>query len=100
MILIFLHFNPNSLQILEKNPEKIQWKILSKNSNAIHYLSKNLEKIDWDWLSSNSSIFMKIVDYKYLKERMDIIREELIMKCMHPRRLQKWIKMGGNIDDF
>jgi hypothetical protein len=31
---------------------------------------------------------------------MDIIREELIMESMHPRRLEKWLEMGGDIDDF
>ena len=29
-----------------------------------------------------------------------LIREELMMKCMHPKRLDKWIKNGDDIDDF
>jgi hypothetical protein len=51
-------------------------------------------------LSRNPSIFKKTIKYKYLYQRMNIVREELMMKCMHPRRLERWIEMGGDIDDF
>ena len=74
--------------------------MLSSNPNAIHLLEKNPEKINWSELSSNPSMFIKKINYKFLKDKMDIIREELIIKCMHPRRLQRWIEMGGEIDDF
>jgi hypothetical protein len=63
-------------------------------------LKDNQEKIDWWSISRNPSIFEKKINYTFLKHRMDIIREELIMKTMHPRRLDKWIDMGGEIDDF
>jgi hypothetical protein len=33
-------------------------------------------------------------------KRMDIIREDLITKSMHPKRLERWIGLGGEIDDF
>ena len=46
------------------------------------------------------SIFKKKTNYKYLYQRMNVIREELMMKCMHPSRLERWIEMGGEIDDF
>jgi hypothetical protein len=35
-----------------------------------------------------------------LKKKIDIIREELIATSMHPKKLQRWIDMGGNIDDW
>ena len=35
-----------------------------------------------------------------MKERMNIIKEELIMKSMHPSRLERFLEMGGEIDDF
>jgi hypothetical protein len=41
-----------------------------------------------------------VLNRKFLEERMNIIKEELIMKCMHPSRLERWIEMGGEIDDF
>lgn len=40
------------------------------------------------------------INYKFLTERMDMIREELMMKSMHPSRLERFLEMGGEIDDF
>jgi hypothetical protein len=97
---ITLHLNDNGLKLLEKHPEKIDWEWLSSNINAIHLLEKNQEKINWCSLSSNPSIFRKVVNYEFLKKRMDMIREELMMKCMHPSRLERFLEMGGDIDDF
>lgn len=45
--------HPNSIYILNKNPELIDWHLLSKNPNAIKILEKNLDKVDWSILSSN-----------------------------------------------
>jgi hypothetical protein len=95
-----LSSNPNAIHLLEENLEKINWSFLSINPNAIHLLEKNKEKIHWSFLSYNPSIFKKIINYKYLYQRMNVIREELLMKCMHPGRLERWINMGGDIDDF
>ena len=111
-----------SLPLLLKNPEKINWNLfsfseislplfelyqeklvrwaISISSFGFHLLQKYPEKIEWWALSANPSIFMAITNYKFLKKRMDIIREELVMKCMHPSRLERWIEMGGDIDDF
>lgn len=117
-----LSYNRNAISILEKNSEKIDWVTLSGNENAISILEKNIDKINWDMLSSNrnaislleknqhrinyrnlsfnSDIFTRVIHYQRIKQRMDLIREELMMKCMHPARLQKWIDLGGCIDDF
>ena len=92
--------NPNAIHLLEKNPEKIDWYELSMNSNAMRLLEKNPEIIKWSVFSMNPSIFNKGINYKYLYQRMNIIREELLMRCMHPSRLERWIEMGGDIDDF
>jgi transposase len=97
---VSLSLNPNAIHILEKHPEKIEWDYLSSNPNAMHLLEKNQDKIDWNHFGSNPSIFKKVVNYEFLKKRMDIIREELMMKCMHPSRLERFIEMGGDIDDF
>jgi hypothetical protein len=118
-----LSSNPNAIQLLQKNQDKINWGCLSSNPNAIHLLEENLDenlfsgylsmnpnamqlleknpdRIYWDWLSLNPSIFKKEINYKYLTERMNVIREELMMKCMHPSRLERFLEMGGEIDDF
>ena len=73
---------------------------MSQNPSAIHLLKRNPLKINYTRFSSNQSIFKKVVNYEFLKERMDLIREELMMKCMYPKRLERWIEMGGEIDDF
>ncbi len=82
------------------NPEKIQWNWLSMNPNALDLLEKNHEKIHWRILCANPSIFKKTINYKYLYQRMNVKREELMIICMHPSRLERWIEMGGDIDDF
>jgi hypothetical protein len=95
-----LSLNPNAIQLLEENIEKVNWDKLSENLNAIHLLEKNQDKINWKLFSRSPSIFQKIINYKFIKERMDVIREQLMMKCMHPARLARWLEMGGDIDDF
>jgi hypothetical protein len=96
----FLSMNRNAIHLLEKNPEKADWMCLCWEPAAIDLLEKYTERINWQWISSNPSIFKRILNYRFLTERMNIIREELMMKCMHPRRLERWIEMGGDIDDF
>ena len=49
----YLSLNPNASQLLEKNLEKISWKELSRTSNAVDLLEKNPEKISWCRLSEN-----------------------------------------------
>jgi len=45
--------NPNAIEILKKNQDKIDWNQLSENLNAIELLKENPDKIDWDELSGN-----------------------------------------------
>jgi hypothetical protein len=96
----WLSSNRNALHLLERNPEKADWMCLSWEPRAIDLLEKNQERIHWQWISSNPSIFKKRVNHMYLYQRMNIIREELMMKCMHPSRLERYLGMGGDIDDF
>jgi hypothetical protein len=76
-----LSANPNAMHLLEQNPDKIDWHKLSGNPSAIHLLEKSQDKIDWVSLSSNPSIFEKRINYKFLKDRVDVIREELMMRA-------------------
>jgi hypothetical protein len=62
-------------------------------------LQQNQDKINWYWLSFNPSIF----EYDYdtmAKERMTLLREELMMKTLHPSRIEKWLDAGMSIDDL
>lgn len=45
--------NPDAIELLEQNLDKIDWRELSKNTAAMHLLEKNPDKIDWTNLSSN-----------------------------------------------
>ncbi len=50
-----LSLNSAANHILEKNLDKINWKMLSMNPDAVHILEKNLDKIDWEYLSLNTN---------------------------------------------
>jgi hypothetical protein len=96
--LVFVIRNPNAIDLIEKNIDKINWTRLSYNPNAIHILEKNKDKIDWGYLSKNPSIFE--LDYDFLKERCHVYMEELIQKTMHPNIIQKYINLESDIDDL
>jgi hypothetical protein len=64
----------------------------------MHLLKLNQDKIDWINFCKNPSIFE--LDYGFLKGRMDIIREELMMKAWHPLRVMKWIEEGYDMEDL
>ena len=80
--------NPAAMDILEKNMDRIDWVELSENPAAIHLLEKNKNKIDWEYFSANPAIFD--LDYDFLKKRMNIIRNELMIKTWHPERFEEW----------
>jgi hypothetical protein len=73
--------------------------MLSLNPNAIHLLKQNKDKIDWDELSKNPNIFE--LDYIRMSEnKIKIILEELMKNAWHPKRIIRYIELGGNLDDF
>ena len=95
-----LSFNKNAIALLEKNQEKIHWRNLAQNENAMKLFERNPEKINWYLFSMNPFIFDRMISYKFLKERINIISSELMMICMHPSRLERFLEMSGEIDDF
>ena len=74
--------------------------MLSTNPNAYPLFVKNPDKINWGRLSENPSIFKIEYDYKRLKERCNMYKEELIQFTMHPSRIQKLLDMGLSIDEL
>jgi len=78
--------------------DKVEWSALSQNPNAMDILKNNIDKINWNSLSLNPNIFE--LNYAFLKGRMDILREELMMKTWHPSRIEKWLDAGMDIEDF
>ena len=65
-----------TIELLEKNQSKISWVQLSRNPNAIYLLERNQDKIYWDYFCINEGYYE--LNYKFLEERMDIIREDLM----------------------
>lgn len=52
-----LNPNPVAVEMLKANPDKVDWHALSANSAAIEMLKANLDKVNWGFLSCNPSIF-------------------------------------------
>ncbi len=73
---------------------KIDWVSLSLNPNAIELLKENQDKIDYYYFSKNPNIF--IYDYNLMKENMKNsgIVEELMAVIFHPKNMNKWIDWG------
>jgi hypothetical protein len=40
------------------------------------------------------------IDYKYLEERCNVYKEELIQRSMHPRRFEKSGEAGYGIEEI
>ena len=75
---------------MESNLDKINWDWSSLNPNAISIIEKNLDKIDWYWLSQNKGV--NELNYQWLEQGMDIIREDLMKAVYHPRRLEYYLE--------
>ena len=63
---------------------------MSRNPNAINLLEQNPDKISWNEFSSNPSIFE--IDYQTLQQRIEPFKEELMKKCFHPDRLVRYLE--------
>jgi len=116
--------NPAGIDILLKYPEQIVWSSFSENPHplAIKHMRKNKSRIYWEGLLSNSGAMDLIkemskvipmnhyiwfnpslfeIDYiKMAEERMLLLREELMMKALHPSRIAKHLAQGLDIDDL
>jgi hypothetical protein len=58
-----LSSNENAIEILENNPDCINWFSLSRNCNAIGLLRKNIDKINWSVLSTNRNAIELLKEY-------------------------------------
>jgi len=99
----YLSYNSSldAIQLLRENPNKINWQYLSSNSNteAVALLKENPDKINWAQLSANPSIFT--YDYEKMRENCLLFKEDLMKERFHPRNLRKFSSWGhnGGIDD-
>ena len=51
-------------------------------------------------VSGNPHIFEAAYDYAAIRGNMDLVREEPCKAALHPRRLARWMEMGGDLDEF
>lgn len=88
-----VYIDPSDLPIdqIDDNKESTNWGDLSFYSNDIEFLRKNIDNLDWHSLSMNPHIYT--YDYDQMKANMDVLREELIKKAIHPDRVSKWIDL-------
>ena len=89
----YLSINSNAIDLLKDNLDKINWSQLSKNINAIDLLRENPNKINWNNLSSNPSIFT--YDYIKMKKSNIDLKEKIIAKALHPKRIFRLIEEYG-----
>ena len=61
---------------------------LSKNPNAIDLLEQNQDKIIWRCLSANPAIFQ--LDYDAMLLAFEPISREIIEFVWHPSRMDRW----------
>ena len=88
--------NLNASCLLEKNMDKINWIVLSRNPNAIKLLEKNVDKINWECLIRNPSIFG--YNYNKIRHYYRDINLGIIQERFHPRNLNKFKTWG--IEEF
>ena len=72
---------------------------MSENPNAIELLKENTDKIHWEQLSKNPNIFT--YDYDKMRENCLLFKEDLMKERFHPRNLYKFGSWGfnGGIDE-
>ena len=90
--------NPEAIQLLIQNSEKIYWPNFCKNPAAIDYIQCNTDKIAPS-IWQNPGIFE--LDYQAMSiQRTNILLEELMATALHPSRIEYWLMNGLEIDDL
>ena len=88
--------HPKAIELLKKTPHYINWDNFGAHITEYALIAEHNPMLK-EWIWSNPIIF----DYKAIsKYKMDIIKEELMQKTLHPYRIEKLIEMGVDIDDL
>jgi len=81
------------------NINKLNWIFLSINPNAIELLKENQDKISINYISSNSSIFK--LDYEKMRKNFEDLEEEILKEVLKPRRIMRNLELYGyDIEDM
>ena len=95
---ILLSENPEAVDTLITQPDRIYWPNFCKNPAAIHHIQSNTDKITPS-IWQNPGIFE--LDYQAMAiQRTGILLEELMKTALHPSRIEYWLMNGLDIDDL
>jgi len=95
---MILSENPEAIDTLLTQPDRIYWPNFCKNPSAIPYIQSNSDKITPS-IWQNPGIFE--LDYQAMAiQRTNVILEELMAKTLHPSRIEYWLMNGLDIDDL
>ena len=96
-----LAISADTVKSMRLYPKKRNWDYLSRHIMWQIPISYSFDKYDLSFLH-HRCLYMKKkqVDYEKIISRMNNIKEELIAASMHPKRLERHLEMGGEIDDF
>ena len=91
--------NPSiTWEILQANPDK-DWRLISMNPNITWEIIDAHPEINWTWglLSGNSMAYSnkRTEEKKRNQDRCLAIKEDLMAAAWHPRRVEKWLEIGG-----
>ena len=107
-----LSSNKNAIHLLEQNIDKVDINELYDNTNGLQLFIRLIssctekKKVLGSGLTrfletaSKEFIFIEKINYKFIDQRMNIFKEELIATSMHPKRLMRHLELGGDIEDF
>ena len=87
-----VYTNIEFINIVKNNPDKIEW-ILNILNNL------QCDPSIYTELLNNIEVFT--LDFQRMSiEKINIIREELMMKVWHPSNVERWLNSGFTIDDL
>jgi len=96
----FICSNPNAIDLIKKNMDKVSWYYLSQNPNAIDLLKLHEDKIDWSGLCLNPNVLNFICDYQEMKINTLNLLNELSILIFNPVNFHKICeKYGMNFID-
>lgn len=82
---------PRGINLIRMDELNVDWKWFPKNRN---HNGDSHSKMDWNDLVTNSGMYECVYNYATMKERMNIIKEEMIMKLFHPKNIDKFHVWG------
>jgi hypothetical protein len=88
--------HPKAQELLKMCPRYINWEVFGGHINDYTFILEQNPKIK-ECFWSNPLIF----DYKAISKcYMDKVKEELMQKALHPRRIERWLEQGLDMDDL